>query len=159
MSFNDTYVGPYARCIVERVSKIRLQITCPTEGCENHEKVMRKPYCDLCGARVASLPHTELGFAIDQWDVTEEIGDALSAPGGDEYMRWAEANAAHLWISNRRMPGRDPHLESREPFSLAEITSDQLEKESAVFLSTFEDALAILQERYGNLTLHWGIIP
>lgn len=78
----DTYVGPYARCAVERVPVTRLQITCPSEGCKNHGTGMRKPFCELCGAKVASLPHTELDFAIDHWDVSEEIDEALCGPGG-----------------------------------------------------------------------------
>lgn len=159
MSFTyDTYVGPYARCAVEREPVTKLQITCPTEGCKNHGQDMRKPFCDLCGAKAASLPHVELDFVINQWDVSEEIGEALCAPGGDEYMRWSEANAAHLWMPNRHMPGRDPHLEERDPFSLAEITPKMVEGEILQFQITFEDALRDLRARYGAMSLHWGVI-
>jgi hypothetical protein len=154
----STYVGPYARCAVERVPVTRMQITCPTEGCKNHGEGMRRPFCDLCGAKVASLPYIEMDFAIDHWDVSEEIDEALCNPGGDEYHRWTEANAAHLWIPNRSMPGRDPRLEEREAFALFEIEEKQLAAEILQFQVTFEDALAQVRERYGNLTLHWGII-
>lgn len=154
----DTYVGPYARCAIEREPVTRLQITCPTEGCTNHGEGMRKPFCELCGAAGARLPYTALAFVIDQWDVSEEIEGALCNPGGDEYVRWAEANATHIWMPNLQMPGRDPRLESREPFSLAEITAKQVDEEILQFQVTFEDSLAFLKERYGNLTMRWGII-
>jgi hypothetical protein len=161
MSFTyDTYVGAYARCAVERVPVTRLQITCPTDGCENHGKGMRQSFCQLCGAKVASLPHVELDFAIDQWQVREDIDEVLVQPGGDEYVRWSEANAAHLWMPNQSMPGRDPHLDSREPFMLQEITAKQVETEILQFQITFEDVLTELRARYGAdaVTLHWGII-
>lgn len=161
MSFTyDTYVGPYVRCVAAREPVTRLMITCPTEGCKNHGSHMRQPFCQLCGAKAASLPHVEMDFTVDQWSVQEDIDEALSHPGGDEYVRWSEANSAHLWMPNKQMPGRDPRLESREDFALFEITSKQVETEITQFQITFEDALTELRARYGApcVTLHWGII-
>lgn len=155
-----TYVGPYARCAVARVPVTRLQIACPNKECPNHTKGLRVPFCELCGSKVASLPHVELDFTVDQWDVQEDIHEALAQPGGDGYMRWSEANAAHLWKPNKQMPGRDPHLESREAFALFEIAAPQIAAEIAQFQVTFEDALTELRARYGAdaVTLHWGVI-
>jgi hypothetical protein len=157
----DTYVGPYARCAVERVPTTKLQIACLNAQCKNHERYHDgHSFCPRCGSKIGTVEHTELDFAIDAYDVSEEIDEALCNPGGDEYMRWTEANSAHLWIPNRGMPGRDPHLESREPFSLAEITSDMVDKERATFLAMFEDEIAILIARYGagRVAIHWGVI-
>lgn len=154
----STYVGPYARCAVEKEPKTVLQITCPNTACANHGKDMRQPFCGLCAAKVASLPHIELDFAIDHWDVSEEIGEALCGPHGDEYHRWSERESAHLWLPNKTMPGRDPHLEEREDFALFEIGEKQPAAEILQFQITFESELKTLRERYGNLSLHWGII-
>lgn len=153
-----TYVGPYARCAVERVEKTVMQITCPNVECANHGESMRQPYCDRCGTRVSSLPHTELTDAVDDYDVSEAIDEALCTPSGGGYATWVEQHGAHLWLPNRRMPGRDPSLEEREAFALFEIGEKQRDAEILQFQITFEDALRELRTRYGNLTLHWGII-
>lgn len=155
----STYVGPYVRCAVERVPVKNLKIACLNVACKNHERYHNgHTFCPVCGSKIGTVEHTEIEDAIDQWDVREEIDEALCNPGGDEYLRWIEANSAHLWMPNQAMPGRDPRLESREPFSLAEITAKQLDTEITQFQITFEDALRELKERYGNLTLHWGVI-
>src|SRR6266581_1239600 len=130
MSFTyDTYVGPYARCAVARAPITKLRIACLNETCKNHERDMRVKFCELCGSQTGTVSHAEMRDAVDQWEVQEEIDEALCSPGGDGYMNWTRANGAHLWKPNQHMPGRDPHLESREDFALFEITSQQIDAE------------------------------
>ena len=154
----STYVGPYVRCAVERVPVTRMQITCPTKTCDNHGKSMRQPFCSLCGVKVASLPHTEEDFAIDHWDISEEINEALHTPSGDEYYRWSIANATHLWLPNLPMPGRSPYLDSRADFALFDIAESQRNAEILQFQITFGDAIAHLKKRYGAISFHWGVV-
>lgn len=155
-----TYVGPYVRCAVGTKEIQALRIACPNAECPNHTREMRTPYCDRCGARVGSVEHTVTVDAVDVWDMREALNDTLATPSGDAYMRWAEANHAHLWISNVAVPMRDPHLESRVDFALFEITSTRVVAELDTFRRQFQNEILQLIAAYGGdaVTLHWGIV-
>ena len=155
-----TYVGPYVRCAVGTKEIQALRIACPNPECLNYACELRTPYCHLCGKQVGSVTHTVTVDAVDVWDMRETIDDALTTPSGDAYMHWAEASRAHLWIPNRAMPGRDPHLESRVDFALVAIEPGQIQAELDAFRRQFQHQILQLIAAYGVdvVTLHWGII-
>lgn len=155
-----TYVGPYVRCAVGTKQIQALRIACPNAECLNHTRGLRASYCDLCGARVGNIEHTVTVDAVDVWDMRETIDDALTTPSGDAYMRWVEAERAHLWIPNRAMPGRDPHLESHIDFALSEIMPTRVQAELGGFRRQFQNEILQLIAAYGGdaVTLHWGIV-
>lgn len=161
MSFNyRTYVGPYVRCAVEQVPATQLQTTCLNSSCANHGKGQRTPFCSLCGGKVGTVPHTVLKDAVDDGAIQEQIDEHLVTASGDDYWRWTQAEHAHIWLSNVGTNGRDYHLEERDPWMLAEITSAQIDQEMVAFLLQFQDEINALQNAYGSdaVKMHWGII-
>lgn len=161
MSFNyRTYVGPYVRCAVGQVPATQLQITCLNSSCENHGKGQRTPFCSLCGGKVGTLPHTVLEDAVDDGALQEEIDEQLVTASGDDYWRWSQVQHAHIWLPNIGTDGRDYHLEERDPWMLAEITSAQVDQEMIAFQVQFDAGLAALRDAYGHdaVALHWGIL-
>lgn len=161
MSINyQTYVGPYVRCVVGTKEAQRLHVTCPNAGCVNYGTDVRTPFCDRCGAKIASLPETYIDDAVDQGDLRDAIGERLINPSGDGYYFWRQVQHIHLWVPNISMPGRDPRLEEREDFALVEITPALIEEERAQFEAFFAAELAAFRKAYGEaaVTIHWGVI-
>jgi len=154
------YVGPYVRCKVDQAPVTRLQITCPNDACKNHKQPMRKPFCDLCGSKVATVPLTVMEDRIDTWDVREAIDERLCTASGDTYGRWSEENRTHLWKPNKQLGMVAGHLESREAFALFTIEPSVIGVEIARFQGAFSDDIEYLQTVYGAdaVSIEWGII-
>lgn len=155
------YAGPYARCKVSLVEVTKLQISCPNAQCKNHARGLRTMYCDLCGSKVASVPHKEMDEAVDHWDVSEAINERLATAHGDQYHgRWLQENRTHLWMPNNPLELEAGHLNAREAFALFTIEPQTIADEMARFQSAFQDDLDYLRTVYGAdaVTIHWGII-
>ncbi len=155
----ETYIGPYARCAVDRADVPEPYVGCSNDACVNAAKSVSSPFCPVCGAKVTTRTRLVPGFAVDAWDVRERISDRLSPPSGDGYYFWTEKQGIHLWLANQHMPGRDFSLESRADFSIAAITPADIEREIAAFAEFFAADLDVLRAVYsGAVSLHWGIV-
>lgn len=159
----NTYVGPYVRCAVEFKDVIDLKKGCVNAECPNHklDRFVSGKFCMVCGSPIGDVPYTERKEAVDRWEVSEEIDQRFSDPGGDGYYRWVEENKAHLWLPNidAGIP-RNGHLESQEVFALADIQAADIQTETEQFTTFFAAELALLRSRYGEaaVSIHWGII-
>jgi hypothetical protein len=155
-----TYVGPYARCAITLVDTKKLQIGCANTACEYYGKNYKTKFCQACGQPIGSITHIEQEPSVDQWDVSEQLEERLTTPGGDEYDRWMRANLAQLWIPNVRSSWRSGHLEEREDFALVPISADQVINEQLAFQEFFTTEFAALMVRYGadNVRIEWGVI-
>lgn len=162
MSAYHTYVGPYVRCAITMVDVKRLQLSCPNTNCHNRGlHINSNMFCPLCGSQIASITVNDRDSSVDQWDVSERIQERLSSASGDAYSDWSEANLAHLWLPNVRIPDqRDGHLESRCDFFQTPISVVQVANERSTFERFFAKELAELGTAYGSdaVTVEWGII-
>src|SRR5688572_1944218 len=98
----ETYVGPYVRCEVAKIDIAKTKRACPNTACKRYGKDGHggHSFCAVCGTAIADIAYIEQGMAVDKWEVSEEIDERFSYPGGDGYYRWVEANSAHLWLPN-----------------------------------------------------------
>lgn len=156
----ETYVGPYARCVIAMVPVTSVRTACVNAVCPNHEREKDGAFCQLCGSATGDVAYTELDESVDQWAVSEALGERLTTPGGDAECEWRRTELAHLWMPNVSTPWRDGHLESREAFALIGIGETQIGDEIAAFRDFFAPELTILREHYGDqaVTVQWGII-
>lgn len=154
----STYVGPYVRCAVgveEVVEQIR---ACTNPTCPDHKQHVSSAFCRLCGSPVGDVPYRVVRDAVDDWEIREAINERLTTASGDGYFRWRRENHAHIWVPNVAAPWRDCRLEERADFNLVEIASEQVTEELAAFRRYFYPEIATLTERYGSISIHWGVI-
>lgn len=158
-----TYVGPYVRCVVEFKDVEKTRRACPNTACKSYgeTRFAQGEFCAKCGTPIGDVSYTERIEAVDRWEVSEEIDQHLCDPGGDGYIRWVEANKAHLWKPNIDAGiARDGHLESRVDFALSEIQAAEIQTEIERFTQFFAQELAHFRSRYGAdvVSIHWGVI-
>jgi hypothetical protein len=156
-----TYVGPYVQCSVKIVETTETRRACINPTCRGRNRPAATAFCADCGSLIGDAPYTMRRAAVDTWDITEATNEALTGPGGDAYLIWAEQNGAHLWMANQDIPGmRDFWLEEYESFNLVQVSPDLVRIELYTFTAYFAATITALQNAYGgnNVAIHWGIV-
>lgn len=151
------YLGPCARCKIERVSKF--ENGCLKKDCRNFRRSTYSSSGDFCSACGSSFGKFEVQNAVEKVDHTKLFGgsESLASYVNDEYSR-----ATHrLFVPNygagyRGQPrgfGFDPQCDIEEVI----FAGNQPQPELEWFLGAYREELGALCNAYGqdNVTVHW----
>ncbi len=158
------HAGPYVVCKNEKAEAVLTRRSCTSKKCPEHKKEYHNPkakFCADCGSPIGDVEYKQNVLKIDQYELYEELDEALISPMGDYYHYWRKKNNIDIWVSNLRNKGRewsfDPH--STEFFA-QEITLNLMQLEIIEFVEQFKEQLKILRKHYGenNVEVKWGIM-
>lgn len=152
----NVYIGPYALCRVEKVTKEREDF-----GCSKCDKVAGwrrdDAFCPACGTKLGPITVEIVVDEVNPWDLNVEEFDERLFPNDD-------LEGLHAWMPNIRMGNGfrettySAHDYPEEPVALKE---GQVSQEMELFEEAFSDELDTLRKHYGPSAVEivWGIVP
>lgn len=163
-----THLGPFVECKTRKVSKPGSQGTttirsCTDAACSNYEKFNKAKHCHECGSKIDNITIPTKLNKVSTCDVTDEIKESLTLPGGDGFYQWSRHKNIDLWLPNNHRPhkkARSFSFDSKDDIQYVEITPELMGEEISEFIDQYSGAISILRKHYGleNVTIKWGLI-
>ncbi len=155
----SVYLGPYLMCEYTIVEAQRFHKVCTNEFCHRYNDVITVPaarFCHTCGESLISIPVAIKKPSVDSWNVEDEIDCALHAVP-TECIKLDKP--LHFWIPNlHRGAQRKFWVNLISEQLVAEIDHKMVPSEKLWLVDAFRKEIAILQKRYKQCRIKWGLI-
>lgn len=161
MSRPRVYVGPYIKCLVDRIVPNKEIWTCSSDICDlvQKRKELSKDhkFCSQCGspAAMVTVQDSERD-AISTWTINEETNERLSEYNGENAKK-----GIHLYVPNQDWPR--PFIVDGDDDSIGEVMvvePDIIKTEKAWLTKEFAAEMKIVKKHYGaaKVQVLWGIL-
>ncbi len=155
----SVYLGPYLMCEYTIVEAEEVRRQCSNKECDEiGRRVISREinYCSSCGSSIINVKRPITIPSVDSWSIEDEIGQALHTVP-TEYIELDKP--LHFWVPNlHRGALRKFWVNLISEQLVAEIDHKMVPSEKLWLVDAFRKEIAILQKRYKQCRIKWGLI-